>query len=269
MIKLKHLLKESVTITVPDAREEYPDLHTIMDISFELSNKVLSPILHTFTPEELDYFKKNGRGYETITIDGYNVDAETGILNFYIVGIPPKYIPTILNSIKSHLDNLGIEVGEISDPEQSNMFKSKVIRIPIISNAASKMEKIPELNLANRNFSVLFHNILGIVGEDEYTVNTSVNELHKKIASFITGTDADQMKKLQPYTIDPGKFTVDPQLPGDEWKQQSLHDKVCLALGGSGYDCGITVDQLTRYFVQLSNMVQWAKKHGYNKIVGN
>ena len=269
-IRLKNLITESVTVTVSGAHQEYPELHSIMDIGFELGKKVLWPILDKeMTEQELAIFRKEGMGAETLAPDGDDYDKPTGILNFYISGIPEGFVSKILKGIQEHLETLGIEYGSPKGPEQSRSFKSQVIRIPIVKNLNATYEKVPELNMANRNYMLLFHTILGLVGDDDWGFAMPVETLEKAIAKFVKGSDADQMKQLNPYTITPGKHEVEPLMPGDEWKEQSVKDKITRALGVSNfYDGGVTIEQLTHYIFTLNNIVQWAKTHGYKRISG-
>lgn len=240
--KKSSLVSESVTISIPDAQDEYPDLHNLFDISSNLQN-IVWKCLKSASEEDLAYYQKN-RPAEVIVPDGLSdMDNPTGILNFYISGLQSEMIFEILSNIKTYLDNNGIKIGKISEPMQSGMFKSKVIRISIIGNNMAEMDKIPEMNMSNFTFNVLFNNILGLLHSDDGGITISVEELENAIAPFINGTDADQIEKLEPHTLD--AVTV-----------KNIHS------------AGISIHQLFRYFVRLKELIDWAKERGYKTISG-
>lgn len=263
-----NMIAESVTVTVGGATVEYPELHTVEDIGFDLGRSVLWPTLEKQLGEdEKEKFRKEGNGAETLTSDGDDHFNPTGILNFYIGGIPERFISKLLKGFQERLETLGIEYGAPRGPEQSKMFKSQVIRIPITKNPNAEHEKVPELNMANRNYQVLFHKILGLVGDDDWSFSFPVETLEKALVPYVSNAASG---KLKPYTIEPGKVNVEPPpLPGDEWKgQEDPMNQLHRALGSNVYDAGLELDQLLRYIEQLWKIVQWAKTHGYKQISG-
>ena len=267
-IYLKNLLTESVTVSVSGALDEYPELHSIMDIGFSIGRSVIWPILEKrLTPEEKDTFRKEGLASDIIIPDGAsNIDEPTGVLNFYIAGIPERLLRIILAKIIVHLNNIGVKIGRMTSAEQSGIYKIKVIRIPIVDNPMAKAERAPELNLANRNFQLLFHKILGLVNDDDYSFSFPLETIEKEIESFVKGSDINQIKQLEPHVIEPAQSEPEPIVPGDEWKDEPIQNKVARELGSTMYDSGVSVDQLSRYIFQLNNIVTWAKKRGYKRI---
>jgi hypothetical protein len=265
-MKLSKLLKESVTISVKTANEEYPNLKTILDISFAISRKAVWPIIEKkFTPSEKETFRKVGTGADVLTTDGFDFNKPTGILNFYVSGIPIRYIKDIIKNIKDEANDLGLTLGKLK-VEKSNMYKSKVIRIPIVKNPWINLEHSPEFNISNRNFQIFFSDVLGLVSDSEYSFSLPIEKIEKALAPFLEGTDISQMKKLKPHVINPGKIELEPKLPGDEWKSESQSDAIIRALGGNAFDMGLTIDQLSRYIQSLNELVQWAKNKGYKII---
>lgn len=269
MIKLKSLLKESVTVSVAGASEEYPELDTVLNISFDLGRHALFPILNKMSPEEKANLKKSGvPGYDMLTSDGDDYDKPTGIINFYISGLDRSHIEAALRAIKERLDDLGIKMGQLKGPEQSGAYKSEVIRIPIENNPHANAEKMPELNMTNSSFQLVFNKILKLVGDDDWGFSMPVDTLEKALKPFVQGSDQSQMDKLKPFTYDPKQYNLEPQEPGDEWKNadDSPVEKIIRALGGKGYEAGMPIERLSRYFIALNDLVQWAKAKGYKTI---
>lgn len=262
---LHEVLNESVTVSVSGAHQEFPDLATVHDIAWAIMHKSLQP-LERLSGDQKEFFQQN-RVPEILAPDGNDFDKPTGILNFYIAGIPNDTVLEMIKLIKQQLDNMGIEYGRFKG-EQSGMYKSKVIRIPILKNPWSESERVPELNMANRNYMVLFRDVLKLVGDDDWSFSFPVETVEKALQPFLKGTDTSQMQQLEPYTINPSQREVEPRLPGDEWKPETPDDAILQALGGKGYDMGLSIDQLTRYIIQLNNIVQWAKLKGFKTISG-
>ena len=179
-IRLKNIITESVTLSVSGASQEYPELDTIGNLTWELMRSVLDKIFKQFTPQEMEECNRL-RVPEILAADGDGYFEPTGVMNFYTAGWPPRLLKETISKILERLDLLGIQVGKLTH-EQSKTYKSPVIRFPILSNQNVGADKPPELNMANRNFVVLFHNILGLVGEDDYGISISVDKLEKAIS---------------------------------------------------------------------------------------
>ena len=244
MIKLKHLLKESMTVSIVGANEEFPQLERLLDIIFAIQYKALMP-LNSMSPEQKAVFQKYRRS-EILAPDGDSFDEPTGTINFYVQGIPKEVIRQILKNIKEQLDNLGgLTVGKIF-VNRSNMNKSPVIRIPIVKND-NKYQGPPEFNVSNSSAHKIFSDMLGFHSPDEGTsYSMSVDELEQQLKPWNNASDIDQMNQMSQHT---SPMTID-----KDGGATMIH---------SGYD----EERLYHYIQSLNDIVTWAKQHGYKKIV--
>lgn len=247
MIKLKSLLKESVTVSVAGASEEYPELDTVLNISFDLGRHALFPILDRMSPEEKANLEKNGvPGYDMLTSDGGDYNKPTGIINFYVSGLDRSHIEAALRAIKERLDDLGIKMGRLKGPEQSGAYnKSEVIRIPIENNPHANAEKVPELNMANASFVLIFNKVLKLIGDEDYDFAMPVEDLEAALEPLVKATDQQQMNALEPYTSD---------------------TQVDRGQGATMIYGGYSLERISHYIQALNDLVQWAKAKGYKTI---
>lgn len=142
--------RESVTVRVADYDEKQPP----KDIS-ELGYAVKTQ-LHRTVPEF-----NQGTNPEGFTIDGLDVSAQQGVMNFYPAGIPDAAIPKILKAIKYFLGEHGVKFGEFKE-DQSGMFRGeKVYRIPVQITQQPKNAP-PDINMANETAQVIFHGLLNL-----------------------------------------------------------------------------------------------------------
>jgi hypothetical protein len=177
----KEPLYEGVSVFVPN--QDKRRLNTILDLCFFLNDKVLSPI-HSkqFTQEEKENFQKSGLRGETFAPDGDSFDLPTGTINFYISGIPNRLMKTFLEGIKYHLTDEGIQLGPFRGPEQSKIYKSQVIRIPITKNVEQDLP--PDLSMTYSTAQVVFQDLLGFntdLGGEDSEITVSAKELLMKV----------------------------------------------------------------------------------------
>jgi len=127
---------------------------------------------------------------EIVAMDGYDTEATTGIINWYI----PKDIdwkelqPYIAQCYYEELAPLGITIDGQLKHEPSGMFDSAdVIRIFVTGNETVERNKLPELNVSNRNGTVL-QEMLGL--EAQYDGSIEANELKQRINRARAKVDA-------------------------------------------------------------------------------
>ena len=232
-------LNESYYVYVKGA-EEYPDLTTILNIIFAISRKALKP-LENLTAEEKSVFDKQ-RMPEILSPDGNDFDKPTGIINFYVAGIPENRIKEILENVREQLDNLNVVYGTFK-VDKSKMLKSNVIRIPILKND-NKYQGPPEMNVSNFSARILFHDMLGFEDQGQY-YSMPIDQLEKSLAEWNDLSDEEMMQKLEKHTS-PASIEKD--------------GGATIISGGWDYD------RLYNYISQLNDIVKWAKDHGYKYI---
>lgn len=236
-IKENTLLTESMNLYVQWADRNFQKTDTLMDISNLISRPMWNILEKEMTPEETEIFRRQGKSSETIVPDGaYDIDAPTGVINFYLAGIPKRFVIPILNKIKETLNSNNIKYGRFK-ANKSGMYKSYVIRIPITENP-NEYKGPPELNLSNSNARVLYQDILGFESEDGTSYSFTVDELEDAIKPYI-----DAAGKLIPFT----------ELPSDE-----QGDTGPRMIGG-----GRNLNQLYRYIERLQEVIKWCREHNY------
>lgn len=103
---------------------------------------------------------------EPIAIDGFEPDY-TGIINWYVpIDVDPDEVSMYIEQfIQEEALPQGIKIVYALD--QSKMFSIPVWRLKVIENLTQQRTKLPELNISNRNASVLLA-ALGIYSNDLY-----------------------------------------------------------------------------------------------------
>jgi hypothetical protein len=229
-----------MSLYVQWADKDYQKNDNLLDLCSTISRPMWKILEKEMTPEETAVFREKGSGTETITPDGSSdFDKPTGIINFYIAGIPQRLLQPILKEIKETLQNIGIPI-EYNDMkiEQSGLRRSKVIRIPITKND-NVYKGPPEFNLANGNATALYRDILGFQPEDDgASYSFTVEELEQAIQPYI-----QDRGRLSPHTIHPS----DEQEPG----------------GPRMISGGRNLNQLYRYIERLQEVIKWCKEHDY------
>lgn len=251
MLSLKKLLKEGFTVTVSGAGAEYPKLNGILDIIFAIDYKMFKP-LEQMTPEEREHFNAN-RPAEILSPDGNDFDKPTGTINFYIGGIPKRFLKPMLEAMRDQCDTFGIQLGPMKADKSGMMVyrgtqnPMDVIRIPVISNPNAEAEQIPELNLSNSSAHLLFGRILGIPETEPQYYSIPVEELEQKLAQWTNLSDEEMMQKLQQFTT--------------PTSVEKGGGHATMIVGG--YDA----ERLYTMLDNLNRLVKWAKAKGYKNIV--
>lgn len=273
----KALIIESMNVQVVGAN--YQRIDNLHSLSTHLTNVVISSIVHKMPKDQQDYFKKNGVGfYETIVPDGdyyQGPDSNKGVLNLYISGFTSDTLKEVLESLFIELRKLKISWGIIKK-DQSKIYKSQVIRIPITKNENIHSGP-PELNLANRNAYHIFHKILQYEGENSFSMD--VKELKERIESL--SSDKGWVTK---HIIPTKEYEPKPPTETDEeWKDDQETEKsdedpnphddimkgVSNSLNAKMISAGLNEEDLWKRLQRILEICDWAIKNGYDKIVVN
>lgn len=154
--------------------------------------------------------------------------------------------------------------------EKSEMYRSEVIRIPIIENR-NKYIGAPELNLSNRNAYHIFHDILQYEGEHSFSM--SPEDLKERIEA--TFHDRSWISK---HVIHRKETDIKPSSEDDEWKtddassdEENPHDKISSKIGamlggGKSIDMGLDESQIIERLERIYEIAKWAIQHGHPKI---
>src|SRR5690606_37162048 len=140
-------LRESMSVYTQD-RDFQSDIRDLDDIANVLINKLIYPLWNKLSEEQKqDIIKGESNSHGFIVPDGdYYLDPKHQVLNFYTKGWPENILSNITQGIKYYLDEMGIKYGEFKT-EQSGMYRSPVIRIPILQFSATKNIP-PNLNMS-------------------------------------------------------------------------------------------------------------------------
>ena len=279
---LRHLIKkliaeqlvtESMSVYVHGAN--YKRLDNLVDICYRLIDLAVTPVVGKMPPDQMDYFRKNGVPYyETLTPDGNGFDKPTGTINFYIGGFMTQSIQQVMKYIFDELRRAGIKWGPIRR-EQSKMFNSQVIRIPIVKND-QKYSGPPEMSLSNVNAYQIFHHVLQYEGEHDFSMEAQ--ELKDRIEAL--KHDKDWVKKFTMKPFD--SHAKEPELPGDEWKHaddtkpdedspehnphMDIVNKIGGGLGARMIGGGLSEDDIINRLNYIWMIADWAVQHGFKKI---
>jgi len=240
----KEIMYEGVSVFVPDMTERR--LNTILDLCFFLQDKVLVPIIQKqFTSEEKETFKKIGLAGETFAPDGDSFDKETGIINFYISGIPSRLIQKFLEAVKYFLADEGIQLGPFSGPEQSRTYKSQVIRIPVLKGVTQ--DRPPDLSITYGTARTIFKDLLGFndakLDDEEPSFTVPAKELLRQV----------EMVEDNDYKI----------------KQLVTPDKVEKGRGAEIHQFGLKEEWIKRILQTLKEIAEWAIQRDYTDVAVN
>lgn len=208
-----HLLTESMTVVVGGADYDSRDLQNMLGLSFKLTNKIVYNVLNKLPEDKIKHFSSN-RTLEFISVDGGDEFKPTGTFNFYTSGLDDDTIKKVVDAIKYYAGELNLKLGTIRGPEKSNMFKSNVVRIPVLKNLNVEKKEIdaPEVNLSNRNAYLIFGRLLGYSDfEEGYSI--AAIDLLKKVEDVLKKAEEDEeylYRYAKPQNIDkePGKATI-------------------------------------------------------------
>jgi hypothetical protein len=222
-------INESVTFRVQDYRPKNP-----VSSIFDLSQKINALLMNIM-----------GKGYETghyrywdkLTIDGYDVDAKKGILNFYSGGMDDDLVKRCLKAIKYYLGDFGVRLSGEIRKDKSNLYKMEVYRIPVEITDTDE-DRAPEMNVTNKAANVIIQDIFQL--PHSWSGSIPVESLLMKLSRF-TSSDAKQLQ-TEPTLNYQGK------------------SKPIVFTGG--FDAG----RIERYLSTLEQMAKWADKNKYYAI---
>ncbi len=179
-----------------------------------------------------------GTNVEGLTIDGLDVDAQQGRLNYYVKGIGIEHLEGIQKALKMHLDEMGVKYGPFH-MDKSEMFKGEpVIRIPILQISKQEETGPPELNMANENALLIFRNVLGY---PDFQVGHT----------FDARDLLNRIRSLGPIDIE---GSARPAMAGQGGNVQSYRGE---------YSTDMIKDRLNR----LEQIAQWAIDNDYDELV--
>lgn len=262
----KTIINESMTVSVK-GMEYDRNMGDMNDVCNALLDNVLSPILRKLPQDQQDYFKKNGVPfYDTIVMDGdfyQSKRQDVGTINFYISGLIESTKQQVLNGILEYLKKLNIE-WSTPKVEQSGVYKSQVIRIPVIKNP-NKSERAPEMNLSNINSYQIFHNLLQYEGEHSFSM--TAKDLVERIHTVLKH-DPEWVKQ---HVINPTDSNW-PKAERDDQEIENPHMDIMKQFGDemggarmmSG---GLSEDRIFERLHQLLSLAQWALRNGHSEIV--
>lgn len=175
-------LCEGMSIYVKD-HDYGSQVVNIEDIASQLKRFVFYPIWNSIPPEEQAAVKKGGSGtHDTISPDGSFYTDGTQVLNVYTAGWSPQSIQKMIQGIKYYLDEMKVKYGQFKN-EKSQMFKTDVIRIPILQFRKTQNPP-PEMHLSNATARMIFQDILGINDDgDGSSYEISAADLLMKIGT--------------------------------------------------------------------------------------
>jgi hypothetical protein len=174
-----------------------------------------------------------------LDMDGLDVDAQEGNLNFYAgdlsAYIVKKAVATIQYFAKEHQ-------AQVTGPVQqdiSRMFKVPVYRIPV-KLAKMTEDRPPEMNVSNANAAIILQDLLNQPSENVDGGSISARELLMKLGSV---SDFSKQMTMKAPSQEVGKR------------------------GAAFYDGGVSEQQIERYLFTLEKMARWAIEHNYDEIV--
>lgn len=168
----------SVTITV-DGFYKISQPKNISTIGYDMNSWATSHV-----PRYLTDYKSTG-GF-AIQSDGLDVEAATGVINWYIpsktsIDIIKSELPIYISQyIKEELLPLGISASPRQQPEISNMYKIPVWRINITKNSTMSLDTLPSMNIANNNAFEIFK-LLNFDFDVDFAGKINAQEMLNKI----------------------------------------------------------------------------------------
>lgn len=208
-----HLLTESMTLTISGEDYDSRDLENMLGLSFKLSHKIIYNVINKLPDDKVEYFRNN-RSMDFIAVDDGAEFKPVGTFNVYTSGLDLDTIKKVVEAFKYYASELDLTLGSIRGPEKSKMFKSEVIRIPVLKNGNVEKKKAhpPEVQLSNRNARLIFSRVLGYSNFDEGYSFAAV-DLLKKVEEVLKKAADDEeflYRYSSPQNIDqqPGRATI-------------------------------------------------------------
>lgn len=212
---------ESTTVSVQGADTDQP--HNIQYLAHYLHDNILHSVP--------DYKNATHTGTNPIDIDGLDTNNRKGIINFYTKGI--TQVDKVLAAIKYFLGNINVKFGQPKH-DKSNLFTNEdVIRIPILGMQPTNPP--PELNIANANAEILFHQILNYPS----TLNINMDSINAR----------ELLMKLG-YVND---LTINQNIRNSQ-------------KGKNWLDMRLNAEQIKRYVQELEKIAKWAIDNDYDTI---
>jgi hypothetical protein len=283
----KGMLTESMDVHIKGCENQFArKLNTLDGLANHLLNKSAFPFLQNLPPDQKAYYEKNRvPPYEMITPDGDYWGGEqtgTGVINFYTAGLMTQTIRKILLELNRECKRLGVSLGKMKQ-EPSGVYKSQVIRIPVVKNDVKPLHRPPELNMANRNAFHIFKNVLQFEPDDENgsSFSFSTQDVIERIQALKHDKGWVGQNQIQP--TDSKYEPKEPVLPGDEWKHQddepekepefdNPHDAIMHQFGKQMGDAGggvhmmsggLDSDSINSRIDKILEIALWAKENGY------
>jgi len=273
-------MNESMNVSVVGGADKFGYYNTrrLMDLSFMLEKECYK-ILGDLPEDQIEYFRKN-RPAELLVPDGNaDIDAPTGILNLYYSGYTKGTLNLFLEKIKKVLAEKKIKLGEVK-VENSGAYKYQVIRLPIVENN-SQFEGQPEVNMSNRNAYHIFKNVLGFEPEDStgssflmtvVELEAAVNNVLKNDPNWVKDNEIKPNVTDDSNPHDQLAKDISAQLSGtgdedDETSAWSSDEySTDSPKGAKFYSGGLDSEQMHRRLEGIIEIIEWAKKHGFEKI---
>ena len=174
-------------------------IQTLSHLGFYLDTQVINMLHKMMPPDEYANWRKVARS-ETVSIDGTDVDAQSGTINFYVEGLPEFAIQKGLEAIRFYARAVGARMGEARRETFRDRIPSlrerghteetirahesdalRVIRIPAEVRPETA-DRPPTLNLANSNMYFLITQVLNLPNSPDGTWTISVSDMMTKIA---------------------------------------------------------------------------------------
>jgi len=174
------LISEGMNLHIKDFSYD-TELDTILNICHASWKSFMDIYNNDFTKEEEDIYSDKGFGYDMFSPDGSYAFESTGIMNFYMAGVPKRLLGKITSKIKYDLSERDVILGKISDVEDN-----RVIRMHVTKNDSTHGNP-PDFQLSNTNAHLIFGNILGLDDMDssyEMNVGMLLSKVDKAMEEF-------------------------------------------------------------------------------------
>lgn len=149
--EVARVLNESISFYV-DGYDYQSRPQNILDVKFLVWHKVSNELLKKMNQFQVARYKEDGLYGEQVTPDGGDAFETTGVMNFYLSGIPEELWNFVIDSTIRVLQAYNI------DFQKPYIEENRVIRFPMTIHVE---DIAPEMNLANSNARKLMNDILG------------------------------------------------------------------------------------------------------------
>ena len=237
--------------------EEYPDMDTIFDVTWECLQPLHKKLKTFLTPEELKNFWKYS---DTLTSDGDDHSKPKGIANLYLNGIQPEHVKMVIESAVECLNDLvGVTAKYVKSDDITNGVP-RVARIYVETQQVGSGERPPHINMANVNAFFIFQKILGYSNNLWENHSFKAQELKDRCNYFL---GEDSFKVNSKFDIEEHQNKVNQSFFGES--EQSQEDIVEILSGQSGMSTYQDQD-IRQRLIQIRDFCQWALDKGYESI---